>query len=106
MGGNTYPVLDDILSTGTNYVACNVETDQAAFVERVSRTHPHVKIRVNLDPGVVACHDPAADLSGDRPRAGDRRPADQLRDGHRRPAAGNPAGEYPPDSRIPFQTRN
>jgi uroporphyrinogen decarboxylase len=58
MGGNTFPVLDDILSTGTNYVACNVETDQAAFVERVSRTHPHVKIRVNLDPGVVACHDP------------------------------------------------
>jgi len=57
LGGNTYPVLDDILSTGTNYVVCNVETDQAAFVERVSRTHPHVKIRVNLDPGVVACHD-------------------------------------------------
>lgn len=57
-GGNTYPVLDDILSTGTNYLACNVETNQAAFVERVSRTHPHVKIRVNLDPGVVTCHDP------------------------------------------------
>jgi uroporphyrinogen-III decarboxylase len=59
MGGNTFPILDDILSTGTNYVACNVETDQAAFVERVDRTHPHVKIRVNLDPGVVACHEPA-----------------------------------------------
>ena len=58
MGGNTYPVLDDILSTGTNYLCCNVETDQAAFVERVSRTHPQVKIRVNLDPGVVTCHDP------------------------------------------------
>lgn len=58
MGGNTYPVLDDILSTGTNYVACNVETDQRAFVERISRTHPHVKIRVNLDPGVVISRDP------------------------------------------------
>jgi uroporphyrinogen decarboxylase len=58
MGGNTYPVLDDILSTGTNYLVCNVETNQAAFVERVSRTHPQVKIRVNLDPGVVACRDP------------------------------------------------
>ena len=55
MGGNTFPILDDILSTGTNYLACNVETNQTAFVERVSRTHPHVKIRVNLDPGVVAC---------------------------------------------------
>jgi uroporphyrinogen decarboxylase len=58
LGGNTYPVLDDILSTGTNYVACNSETDQAAFVERVARTHPHVKVRVNLDPGVLVCRDP------------------------------------------------
>jgi uroporphyrinogen-III decarboxylase len=58
MGGNTYPVIDDILSTGTDYLVCNVETDQAAFVERVSRSRPGVKIRVNLDPGVVACHDP------------------------------------------------
>jgi uroporphyrinogen-III decarboxylase len=57
-GGNIYPVIDDILSTGTNYVACNVETDQAALVERVSRTHPQATIRVNLDPRVVACHDP------------------------------------------------
>lgn len=58
LGGNTYPVVDDLLSTGTNYLACNVETNQAAFVERVSRTHPHVAIRVNLDPAVVACRDP------------------------------------------------
>ncbi|MBI5799159.1 MAG: hypothetical protein HZA92_00325 [Verrucomicrobia bacterium] len=58
MGGNTYPILDDILSTGTNYLVCNVETNQAAFVASVWRTHPHVKIRVNLDPGVVACSEP------------------------------------------------
>ncbi len=58
MGGNTFPILDAILSTGTNYLVCNVETNQAAFVERVARTHPEVKIRVNLDPGVVACRDP------------------------------------------------
>jgi uroporphyrinogen decarboxylase len=57
MGGNTFPILEDILSTGTNFLVCNVETDQAAFVERVARTHPHVKVRVNLDPGVVACRD-------------------------------------------------
>lgn len=55
MGGNTYLILQDLLATGTNYLVCNVETNQAAFVESVSRTHPHVKIRVNLDPGVVAC---------------------------------------------------
>lgn len=58
MGGNTYPILADILSTGTNYLACNVETNQAAFVETASRVSPPVKIRVNLDPGVVTCHDP------------------------------------------------
>ncbi len=57
MGGDTYPILDDILSTGTNYLVCNVETNQAAFVERVFRTHPHMKLRVNLDSGVVACQD-------------------------------------------------
>jgi len=54
MGGNTYPILADMLATGTNYLVCNIETDQAAFVEQVTRTHPQVKIRVNLDPGVVA----------------------------------------------------
>jgi uroporphyrinogen decarboxylase len=77
MGGNTYPILDDILSTGTNYVACNVETNQRAFVEAVARQQPHVKIRVNLDPGVVACSDPericraidhVLDIVGGRPQ--------------------------------------
>ena len=58
LGGNTYPVLDDLLSTGTQYLICNAETDQAAFVERAWRTHPQVKIRVNLDPVIVACNDP------------------------------------------------
>jgi uroporphyrinogen decarboxylase len=58
MGGNTFPILDDILSTGTNYVACNVETNQRAFVEAVACQRPHVTIRVNLDPGVVACPHP------------------------------------------------
>ncbi|MDO8540107.1 MAG: uroporphyrinogen decarboxylase family protein [Opitutaceae bacterium] len=58
MGGDTYPILDDILSTGTNFLVCNVETNQAAFVERVYRTHPHVKVRVNLDAAVVACSEP------------------------------------------------
>lgn len=58
MGGNTFPILEDLLSTGTGYLVCNVETNQAAFVERVVRTHPHVKVRVNLDPVIVACNEP------------------------------------------------
>lgn len=58
MGGNTYPILADLLVTGTSYLACNVETDQAAFVASVYRTHPHVRVRVNLDPAAVASSDP------------------------------------------------
>jgi uroporphyrinogen decarboxylase len=57
MGGNTVHILDDILSTGTGYVVCNVETDQVAFVERLSKTHPHVNVRINMDPRIVACDD-------------------------------------------------
>ncbi|MEK7407758.1 MAG: uroporphyrinogen decarboxylase family protein [Acidobacteriota bacterium] len=57
MGGNTYRILDDILATGTGYVVCNIETDQAAFVAQVWATHPHVKVRVNMDPRIVACND-------------------------------------------------
>ena len=58
MGGDTFRILDDLLATGTSYVVCNVETDQAAFVERVGRTHPHVKVRVNMDAGIVASPEP------------------------------------------------
>jgi uroporphyrinogen decarboxylase len=57
MGGNTYPILDDMLATGTSYVVSNVETDQRAFVAKTWETHPHVKVRVNMDPGIVACSD-------------------------------------------------
>jgi uroporphyrinogen decarboxylase len=59
MGGDTYPILQDILSTGTGFVVCNVETDQRAFISEAQRTHPQVKIRVNMDPGIVACSSPA-----------------------------------------------
>lgn len=59
MGGNTVHILDDILATGTGYVACNIETDQKKFVDRVCATHPHVQVRINMDPRIVACDDPA-----------------------------------------------
>ncbi len=57
MGGNTFPILGDLLSTGTSYLVSNVETNQMRFVERVAQTHSHVKIRVNLNPVDVAGHD-------------------------------------------------
>jgi uroporphyrinogen decarboxylase len=58
MGGNTYPILNELLSTGTSYLVSNVETNQPAFVETIGRTHPRVKVRVNMNPGIVACSDP------------------------------------------------
>lgn len=59
MGGDTVTILDDILSTGTGFVVCNVETNQKDFVARAGATHPHVKVRINMDPGIVACNDPS-----------------------------------------------
>ena len=58
MGGNTVKILDDILSTGTGYVVCNIETDQKTFVDRLCATHSHVNVRINMDPHIVACSDP------------------------------------------------
>ena len=59
MGGNTFPIVNDILTTGTDFLVANVETDQQAFVAHVARTRPHVRVRVNMDSGVVASHEPA-----------------------------------------------
>ena len=58
MGGNTFPIVDDILATGTDFLVANVETDQRAFVEHVARMQPHVRVRVNMDAGIVAGEDP------------------------------------------------
>lgn len=63
LGGDTVKILDDLLATGTNYVVCNVETDQQRFVDRLCSTHPHVAVRINMDPRIVACSDRAAILA-------------------------------------------
>lgn len=51
IGGDTAPILPDILSTGTNFVICPAETDRLLFLKQ-AQTHPEVTIRVNLDPRV------------------------------------------------------
>jgi len=76
IGGDTTPILEAILSTGTGYVVCPAETDQAAFMA-IMRDHGEVTVRVNMDSGVmsrgrwdeirVEIHR-AIDLIGDRPR--------------------------------------
>lgn len=58
MGGNTYPILDELLSTGTNYLVCNPETDQRNFVKKVWEKNPDVKIRVNMRSDIVVSDSP------------------------------------------------
>lgn len=52
MGGDTLPILDYILQTGTGYVCCPAKTDQPRFMERM-RAHPEVMVRINMDPGAL-----------------------------------------------------
>jgi len=52
MGGDTLPILDDILSTGTGYVCCPAKTDQQKFMEKMRR-HPDVTVRINMDARAI-----------------------------------------------------
>jgi uroporphyrinogen-III decarboxylase len=61
MGGNTYPILDSLLSTGVGYVICPPETDQKAFLEKL-RDHPQVAVRMSMNPRLIA----TGDLNGIR----------------------------------------
>ena len=51
IGGNTLPILDALLETGTGSIICPSETDQRAFME-LMQNHPEVAVRVNMNPGV------------------------------------------------------
>ncbi len=53
IGGNTAPILDAIVETGTNYVIAPYETDQNAFLENIwDRTE--IRVRVNICPETIA----------------------------------------------------
>jgi uroporphyrinogen decarboxylase len=52
LGGNTAPIVDDMVSSGTKYVICPAETDQQAFMAAIAR-YPDVAVRVNLKTTVV-----------------------------------------------------
>jgi uroporphyrinogen decarboxylase len=52
VGGNTAPILESLLSTGTSYVICPAETDQAVFMRKIwERTE--VRVRINMDLRVL-----------------------------------------------------
>ena len=52
MGGDTLPILDDILLTGTGYVCCPAKTNQLKFMEKM-RDHPDVMVRINMDARAI-----------------------------------------------------
>ena len=52
IGGDTTPILDFMLQTGTRYVVCPIETDQEAFMKKIwDRTE--VRVRVNTSAEVM-----------------------------------------------------
>ena len=53
IGGNTAPILEAMLETGTNYLVATFETDQELFMRKIwDRTE--VRVRVNTDVGLIS----------------------------------------------------
>jgi len=51
IGGDTAPIVPEMLETGTDFLICPAETNRHAFLSKV-KDHPEIKVRVNLDPRV------------------------------------------------------
>ncbi len=56
LGGNTVSILEDLLSTGTDYVICPAETDRGAFME-IMKKYPQVTVRMNTPARLFASND-------------------------------------------------
>ncbi len=52
IGGDTAPIIEDILKTGTRYVICPSETDQTVFMEKL-KAYPDVMVRINMNPEII-----------------------------------------------------
>ncbi len=59
LGGNTAGILEDLLTTGTEYVICPAETDREAFME-VMKKYPSVTVRMNTPARLFASSDRVA----------------------------------------------
>jgi len=53
IGGNTAPIVEEMLETGSGYLIAPFETDQQLFMTKVAE-RPDVRIRVNLDLRLIA----------------------------------------------------
>jgi uroporphyrinogen decarboxylase len=58
VGGNTLPILDAMLDTGTGYVICPFETDQVLFMRHMA-AYPDVMVRINTNPAVFVGDNPS-----------------------------------------------
>jgi uroporphyrinogen-III decarboxylase len=56
LGGDTIGILDDLLSTGTEYVICPAETNREAFM-KIMEKHPDVTVRLNTPARLFASDD-------------------------------------------------
>lgn len=63
VGGNTEPILDDLLATGAGFVICPAETDKYAFMRRLG-DRTDVQVRINLDANLIARGPREAILAG------------------------------------------
>jgi uroporphyrinogen decarboxylase len=52
IGGDTTPILESLLETGTSYVICPSETNQELFMKKMA-AYPEVMVRINMDPGAL-----------------------------------------------------
>ena len=53
IGGNTAPIVEAMLETGTSYLVCPFETNQEAFLEKV-KDRLDVQIRINCDLRIIS----------------------------------------------------
>jgi uroporphyrinogen decarboxylase len=53
IGGNTAPIVDSMLETGTSYLICPFETNQIAFLEKVKNCLD-IQIRINCDLRIIS----------------------------------------------------
>jgi uroporphyrinogen decarboxylase len=53
IGGNTAPIVEAMLETGTGYLVAPFETDQSTFMAKVANRQD-IRIRINMDLRIVA----------------------------------------------------
>ena len=53
IGGNTAPIVDAMLETGTSYLVCPFETNQEVFLEKI-KDRPDIQVRINCDLRIIA----------------------------------------------------